>query len=89
MIFTPRLNLIPRPLIVVLVCVFAFLRPEVISSQVSENYEMIHEIDENSAIKNYAGKGGALGSKFYVSSDHKFLILTYGYKPTVVSVYQI
>ena len=89
MVFTPKLNLCPGPFILILVGAFAFLRPEIVASQVSDDYEVIYEIDANSAIKNYAGKGGSLSSRFYVSSDGKFLILEYGYKPTVVSVFQI
>lgn len=89
MLFTPKLNLSPGPFILILVGAFAFLRPEIVSSQVSDNYELIHEIHRNSTIENYAGKGGFLNSSFFVSSDGKFLILRYGYKPTAISVYQI
>ena len=72
-----------------LICVFALGHSVVLFSQNLDGYQLIEEIHPDDIVLENAGKGGFLSSDFYVSHDDKLLMITYGYKPTVLTIYDL
>jgi hypothetical protein len=58
------------------------------SQEIPNDFKIIKEIYPSEYVAKEAGNLGALGSTFYISKDEKYLMLSYGYGPTVISIYR-
>ena len=50
---------------------------------------LVCEIEKDSVTTAHAGRGGSLDPNFWIDEDEKLLFLEYGYKPTVLSIYNL